>query len=97
MQIGKITGNVWATRKEEKLTGLKFLIVQPIFTSRLPTESSFIAVDQIGAGVGDTVMVTKGSAASHLNTKSSEKLPIDALVIGIVDSMEVNHRGDANE
>lgn len=94
MQIGEIIGNVWATRKEEKLQGFKFLIVQPKLPSGSMIDSPFIAVDQIGAGVGDIVMVTKGSAATNFN--ASSKVPIDALIIGIIDSLEVT-RGDMNE
>jgi ethanolamine utilization protein EutN len=91
MQLGTVIGNVWATRKEENLRGLKFLIVQPELPNGSSIEAPFIAVDRIGAGVGDRVMVTKGSAASHLVTES--KLPIDALIIGIIDSIDVE-RGE---
>ncbi|MFS0575493.1 EutN/CcmL family microcompartment protein [Sporosarcina sp. 179-K 3D1 HS] len=87
MEIGTVIGNVWATRKKEELRGLKFLIIQP----ELPKDSSvenvtYIAVDQIGAGVGDKVMVTKGSSAANITPDS--KLPIDALIIGIIDTVD---------
>ncbi|HJV17037.1 MAG TPA: EutN/CcmL family microcompartment protein [Bacillales bacterium] len=92
MQLGTVIGNVWATRKEENLRGLKFLIVQPeLLPNDSPIDAPFIAVDRIGAGVGDRVMVTKGSAATHLVTES--QLPIDALIIGIIDSIDVE-RGE---
>ncbi|WP_019240724.1 MULTISPECIES: EutN/CcmL family microcompartment protein [Bacillus] len=91
MQIGKVIGNVWATRKEENLRGLKFLIVQPELPTNESVGSPFIAVDRIGAGVGDRVMVTLGSSAA--NMEPEKHLPLDALIIGIIDSVEVE-RGD---
>jgi ethanolamine utilization protein EutN len=91
MQIGTVIGNVWATRKEEELRGLKFLIVQAEYPDGTPCEIPFVAVDKIGAGVGDRVMVTKGSSAANMST--DPKLPIDALIIGIIDSIEVEKGG----
>ena len=88
MEIGTVIGSVWATKKREELQGLKFLIIQPEPQKGSLVESqTYIAVDQIGAGVGDEVMVTKGSSAA--NIKSDSKLPIDALVVGIIDSIDV--------
>ncbi|WP_240376775.1 EutN/CcmL family microcompartment protein [Bacillus piscicola] len=92
MVVGTVVGNIWATRKEDDLTGLKFLVIEPEPTyAEASSRSRFIAVDRIGAGVGDQVMVTKGTSASFISTEF--KLPIDAAVIGIVDSIEVE-RGD---
>ncbi|PWA13054.1 ethanolamine utilization protein EutN [Pueribacillus theae] len=91
MQIGTVIGNVWATRKEDHLKGLKFLIVQPESPQGSAIDFAYIAVDRIGAGVGDKVMVTRGSAAANMT--SDLRLPIDALIIGIVDSIDVE-RGD---
>lgn len=95
MLICKVIGSVWATRKEDHLTGLKFLVMQPeIVGTHDIKQPVFIAVDRIGAGVGDHVIVTKGSPASFIN--QNDKMPIDALVIGIVDSIDIDH-GDKNE
>lgn len=91
MQMGTVIGNVWATRKEDDLTGLKFLIVQPESPNESSAEGSFIAVDRIGAGVGDQVLVTRGSAAANMSENA--KLPIDALIIGIIDSIDVEKKG----
>ncbi|PWW31978.1 ethanolamine utilization protein EutN [Cytobacillus oceanisediminis] len=91
MQMGTVIGNVWATRKEDDLTGLKFLIVQPESPNESSAEGSFIAVDRIGAGVGDQVLVTRGSAAANMS--GNAKLPIDALIIGIIDSIDVEKKG----
>ncbi|PLS17312.1 ethanolamine utilization protein EutN [Bacillus sp. M6-12] len=90
MQIGTVIGNVWATRKEENLRGLKFLIVQPELPDETAAGTPFIAVDRIGAGVGDKVMVTTGSAAA--NMEPEQNLPIDALIIGIIDSIDTEKR-----
>lgn len=87
MQIGTVIGNVWATRKEERLQGLKFLIVQPEHPNGSAIGPAFVAVDRIGAGVGDRVMVTKGSPAANITPDL--QLPIDALIVGIVDSIDV--------
>jgi len=90
MEMGTVIGNVWATRKEDELRGLKFLIVQPELPDRTPAGAPYIAVDQIGAGVGDPVMVTRGSAASSVS--DGMRLPIDALIIGIIDSIDVERK-----
>ncbi|ASN04347.1 EutN/CcmL family microcompartment protein [Virgibacillus necropolis] len=92
MIVGEVVGNIWATRKEEGLTGLKFLVVQPDSSFSSFSPSTFVAVDRIGAGVGDKVMVTNGSSASRID---NVQLPIDSLIIGIVDSVEVE-RGEGN-
>lgn len=94
MIVGTVVGNIWATRKETEMTGSKLLVIEPTSSySANPEQSRFVAVDQIGAGVGDQVIVTRGSAVSNL--KSVENLPIDALVIGIVDAIEIE-RGDGS-
>ena len=77
MLLCKVTGSVISTRKNEKLRGCKFLIVEP-----LAAGGAFVAADQIGAGVGETVLVSCGSAA---RLAASADMPIDAAVIGIVD------------
>lgn len=84
MVVGKVVGTVVATRKNDNLIGSKFLIVQPI--SKTDKESArFIAVDNVGAGIGETVLVATGSAARiGCNMENS---PIDAAIVGIVDSI----------
>ncbi len=80
MEIGKIIGNVWATRKDPILNGMTFLIAE------LDDGKKIVVCDSIGAGVGDRVIITKGSGArKNLNTSS---LPIDAVTIGIIDEKE---------
>lgn len=80
MIIGRVVGNVWATRKVESLSGLKFMIVN------LENGSSIVACDGIGAGVGDKVLITKGSSAGRYS--DFKDVPIDAVIIGIIDETE---------
>lgn len=64
MKTGKVIGNIWATRKEEKLAGLKLLVVQPInLLNEAPIETPVVAADIIGAGVGEKVLYVGGSSA----------------------------------
>lgn len=88
MIIGKVVGNVWATRKDDKLSGLKFLVIELTKTGSNSNLSTLVAVDNVGAGIGDNVLVAKGSSARvSLGAKDA---PIDAVVVGIIDSVEVN-------
>lgn len=63
MQIGKVTGSLWATRKDEKLNGLKLLLVEICTDETEDVRHSIVAADNAGAGNGDLVLVTTGSAA----------------------------------
>ncbi|MEG0381567.1 MAG: EutN/CcmL family microcompartment protein [Kurthia sp.] len=94
MQIGKVIGNVWATRKEEGLQGLKLLIVQPVDVHGKPVKTQFVAADRIGAGIGDDVLVTSGGSSRYIMLDNP--IPIDAVIIGIIDSTEVE-RGEIDE
>ncbi|WDV45091.1 EutN/CcmL family microcompartment protein [Clostridiaceae bacterium M8S5] len=88
MILGKVVGNVWATRKEEGLTGLKLLVVKPIDYYDDRPLNSFVATDSVGAGIGDTVLVVKGSSARK--TIEKDNAPIDASIIGIIDEIEID-------
>ena len=79
MIIGKVVGRVGATRKCENLTGSKFMIVEPV--PSLKIENRIVAVDRVGAGIGEYVLVTTGSAA-RVNAPSA---PVDAAIVGIID------------
>lgn len=85
MKIGKVVGNLWATRKSENLSGEKFLIVKILEQEEIFKDELFVACDRIGAGNGDLVLLTEGSSARKIG---DGKLPIDCAVIGIIDSME---------
>lgn len=90
MRIGKVIGNVWATRKEDGLEGLKLLIVQPTLPNGEPVTQPLVAADRIGAGVGDQVLVTSGGSSRFI--LKEKPIPIDAVIVGIIDSLET--RGD---
>jgi len=85
MIIGNVVGSLWATRKDERLNGLKLLVVKPKYAEGL--ESVLVAADLANAGVGDTVLVTKGSSARTAFGK--EKIPIDSVIVGVVDSVDI--------
>ncbi len=88
MQIAKVIGNIWATRKEATLTGMKLLIVQPIdiLQDDEPIGTPIVAADMIGAGMGETVIIVTGSTA-RVATGTAEA-SVDATVVGIVDDKE---------
>lgn len=90
MIMGQVMGSLWATRKDNKLNGMAFLVVKPLAYGKEPaTGECFIAVDNAGAGIGDTVLVTTGSAGR--TSFANSDVPVDAVIVGIVDSIEVTH------
>ncbi|MEG0307664.1 MAG: EutN/CcmL family microcompartment protein [Clostridium sp.] len=88
MVIGRVVGRLWATRKDEKLSGQKFLIVRLLKDKEVEEEGFFVAADSVGAGVGDNVLITKGSSARI--SLGERDVPVDATIIGIIDSIEVD-------
>ena len=82
MIVGKVVGSVVATRKNERLLGCKFMIVEPI--ENMNVNGRFIAVDNVGAGVGEIVLVATGSAARI--GCDMENAAVDAAIVGIVDN-----------
>lgn len=80
MIIAKIIDNVWATRKADQLNGLKFMLAEEI--SGDSSKNRLIAVDVIGAGIGDRVIISTGSSAREMIGRS---VPVDAVVVGIID------------
>ncbi len=89
MIIGKVVGKLWSTRKNDKLNGQKFLIVKLMSEENRFINELFVAVDIIGAGTGDLVIIVKGGAARI--AINDQTVPIDATIVGIVDSIEVEH------
>ncbi len=81
MIIGTVVGSIIATRKNEKLVGQKLLIVRPI--EHMEAKNEFVAIDNVGAGIGEVVLVARGSAA-RIGCGFSEA-PVDAAIVGIVD------------
>lgn len=84
MIIGKVVGTVVATRKNDKLVGSKLLIVEP-FEHMETGKGRFIAIDNVGAGVGENVLVVRGSGA-RIGCNMPES-PIDAAIVGIIDTI----------
>ena len=80
MIIGKVVGSIVSTRKNEKLVGNKFMIIEPLEEMGQGV-GRFVAIDNIGAGIGETVLVAAGSAARV----GMENVPVDASIVGIVD------------
>ena len=87
MQLGKVIGTVVATRKEEELDGLKLLVVRGVDLEGKVTSTVVVAVDAIGAGVGELVLYASGSSARQ--TKVTKDRPVDATIMAIVDELEV--------
>ncbi|MHC1722078.1 MAG: EutN/CcmL family microcompartment protein [Aminipila sp.] len=89
MQVAKVIGNIWATRKEDSLSGLKLMILMPLDILHEENYlSPIVAADIIGAGVGETVLFVSGSSAR--SAVGDTTIPVDATIVGIVDDMEIN-------
>ncbi len=82
MIVGKVVGSVVSTRKNDKLVGSKFMVVEPVESMQSDT-GRIVAVDNIGAGIGEIVLVAQGSAA-RIGCDAKDA-PIDAAIVGIVD------------
>jgi microcompartment protein CcmK/EutM len=93
MFLGKVIGNVVATQKDPKFQGMKLLLVQPYVNrdrALVVSGSSIVAVDSVGAGEGECVLFTQGSSARL--TPGTREAPVDAVIVGIVDAIEVEGR-----
>ena len=96
MFLARVTGSVVATQKVASMTGHKLLTVEPLRVDPagrdrlVGTGRTFVCVDTVGAGQGEMVLIVQGSSARL--TPETEKLPVDATVIGIVDSVRVEDR-----
>lgn len=88
MIIGRVVGNLWATRKDEKLNGLKFLIVEKQINKDVFSEELIVASDNAGAGIGDEVLITTGSSA-RLSIEN-KVVPVDMVIVGIIDKIDYN-------
>lgn len=83
MIIAMVVGNVWATRKEDSLNGLKFMVVQRVPLGSDDKNKGFVAVDCVGAGIGEKVLIATGSAARR--ALGDDSIPVDAAIVGIID------------
>ena len=90
MFLAKVIGNVVATQKNEKFSGMKLLLIQPYINrdgKLAASGSSVVAVDSVGAGIGECVLFTQGSSARL--TPATKDAPVDCVIVGIVDTIEV--------
>lgn len=88
MHICTVVGNVWATQKECTLEGLRFLVVRPFLTDGTKTAETMVAVDTVGAGFGERVLVAHGRAARHAIGKGHD-IGFQTAIVAIIDSMEL--------
>ncbi len=88
MKLGRIVGTVVSTRKDEKLDGLRLYVVRDLTVRAAERDSFVVAADTVGAGVGEVVLYCSGSAARQ--TTSTQSRPVDAVVMAIVDQMDVS-------
>ncbi len=88
MLLGKVIGTVVASRKEPSMDGLKFLVVRQVDVEGNESSGYVVAVDAVGAGVGELVMFATGSSARQ--TEATDKRPCDAVVMAIVDEWDVS-------
>ena len=87
MQLGKVVGTVVSTKKDDKLEGLKMLIVKQMDVSGKLSDNFVVAIDSVGAGIGEVVLTAAGSSARL--TKQTEGKPVDAIVMAIVDILDI--------
>jgi ethanolamine utilization protein EutN len=90
MFLAKVIGHVVAPQKVPEFEGMKLLFIQPYITKDqklVPSGSTIVAVDSLGAGLGECVMFTQGSSARL--TQRTKGAPVDAVIVGIVDIVEV--------
>jgi len=87
MTLGKVIGTVWATRKDEQLRSMKLQLVREIDADGSPGSKVVVAVDSVGAGVGETVLFAQGSSARQ--TDLTRNKPVDAVITAIVDKLDV--------
>jgi len=90
MFLGRVIGTVWSTKKDEQLVGAKFLIVRELDLKMKEKERFVVAVDSVGAGEGEVVLVATGSS-SRMTTFTKDK-PVDAVIMGIVDKLDVANK-----
>ena len=89
MLLGRVVGTVVSTRKEDELDGLKLLLVRGADVEGKPTGGLVVAIDAVGAGMGEVVLYASGSSARQ--TRVTKDRPVDATIMAIVDAIE--HEG----
>ena len=90
MILAQVLGTVVSTRKDSHLLSLKLMLVREVDAQFKPTGNHVVAADAVGAGAGELVLVAQGSSARM--TEVSREKPVDAVICGIVDSVEIGGR-----
>jgi len=96
MFVARVSGSLVATQKVESMTGHKMLLVEPYRldaktrSKLVPTGRELVAVDTVGAGESEFVLITQGSSARL--TPETKSLPVDTVIIGIIDTVHVDHQ-----
>jgi microcompartment protein CcmK/EutM len=93
MMLGRVVGTVWATRRDPTLEGLKLMMVRGLRPDSTLTDVCVIAVDAVGAGTGETVLVAQGSSGRQ--TEVTKDRPVDAVIMAIVDGVHLADSGKA--
>ena len=88
MLLGRVAGTLVASNKEPSMVGMKFLVVREVDVENEDAAAYVVAVDAVGAGVGEVVMYAQGSSARQ--TEFTHERPCDAVVLAIVDEWEVD-------
>ena len=86
MIFARVTGNVVCTLKDEKLVGSKLMLVQPVDLAGASKGNPLVAVDAVGAGEGELVLLVQGSSARQTSRTTGN--PVDAVIFAIVDTVE---------
>lgn len=87
MFLGKVIGTVWSTKKDENLVGAKLLIVKQLDLNLKEKDNFVVAVDSVGAGEGEVVLVATGSSSRQ--TEITKNKPVDAVIMAIVDKLDI--------
>jgi ethanolamine utilization protein EutN len=87
MIIGKVVGNLWATKKEKRIEGFKLLIIRELKATGEELDKYHIAADLVDAGIHDNVLVVRGSSARQ--TEETLDKPIDAIIVGVIDRIDL--------
>jgi ethanolamine utilization protein EutN len=88
--LGKVVGTVVSTRKEERLEGLTLQVLEILDINGLPNKNYVVAIDAVGAGVGEVVLYAAGSSARQ--TEATNNKPCDAVIMAIVDSWDIDEK-----